>query len=195
MLMTGTVADNVKAVYTAVKDKNKYFHDSIFRGVLLANNKSPIFKDVDPKNFDAARKTAYEERMKKMPALDASVRQAADGRGATIRNDDPPGQELTANESQRRYRGATELPLRGSITRLWHSLSTLHSAGLLRHRQDSLAAAGHALPHGLDYPQGSIERFQLYSIHSILLSQAFPDAAWHGHPFRSGGRKRFLTGS
>lgn len=75
-LAAGPVADQVKKVWTAVKQKNQYFHDQIFRGLLLANAKSPIFKDVDPKNIEAKRQELYTERMKKMPELDAAVRQA-----------------------------------------------------------------------------------------------------------------------
>lgn len=65
VLASGPVADNVKKVAAAVKDKNRYFHDQVFRGVLLANAKSP-----------EARQAAYKERMKKMPALDTAVREA-----------------------------------------------------------------------------------------------------------------------
>jgi lysophospholipase L1-like esterase len=76
VLASGPVADNVKKVTAAVAEKNKYFHDQIFRGVVLAGAKSAIFKDVDAKDREAARKTAYEERMKKMPEFDAAVRRA-----------------------------------------------------------------------------------------------------------------------
>jgi len=48
---------------------------------------------------------------------------------------------------------------RGSITRLRHWLSTLRRPGRPDTTQDSLPTAGQALPDGLDYPQGSIERF------------------------------------
>ena len=52
-----------------------------------------------------------------------------------------------------------QLGFRGSITRLRHWLSTLRRPGHPDTTQDSLPAAGQALPDGLDYPQGSIERF------------------------------------
>jgi hypothetical protein len=84
-LTAGPVADQVKKVWTAVKDKNKYFHDQIFRGVLLANAKSPAFKDVDPTNMEAKRQELYAERMKKMPELDAAVRQAVELKAHTVR--------------------------------------------------------------------------------------------------------------
>lgn len=59
--------------------------------------------------------------------------------------------------------GSREYSFRGSITRLRHWLSTLRSAGYPYTTQDSLPAAGQALPDGLDYPQGSIERFHVVS--------------------------------
>ncbi len=62
---------------------------------------------------------------------------------------------------------------RGSITRLRHWLSTLRRPGRPDTTQDSLPVAGQALPDGLAYPQGSIERFHdiSYFLLSILLSQ------------------------
>jgi len=60
-------------------------------------------------------------------------------------------------------RGSCMYSFRGSITRLRHWLSTLRSAGYPYTTQDSLPVAGQALPDGLDYPQGSIERFQAVS--------------------------------
>ena len=65
---------------------------------------------------------------------------------------------------------------RGSITRLRHSLSPPRSVGYPTTTQDSLPAAGLALPDGLAYPQGSNERFLNLRLHLILLSQALRDA-------------------
>ncbi len=63
---------------------------------------------------------------------------------------------------------------RGSITRPTHSLSTLRRMDHSTATQDSLPAAGQALPGGIGYPLGSNERFQL--LHRLLLSQALPGA-------------------
>ncbi len=76
VLAAGPITDQVNKVWKTVQDKNRYFHDQIFRGVLLAGPKSPIFKDVDRKDIETRRRALYEERMKKMPELDAAVRQA-----------------------------------------------------------------------------------------------------------------------
>lgn len=61
---------------------------------------------------------------------------------------------------------------RGSITQLQHSLSTPRSMDLSMTTQDSLPAVGHSLPDGLDYPQGSNERFPSLRLHLFLLPQA-----------------------
>jgi len=72
-LSAGPVADQVNKVWAAVKNKNRYFHDQIFRGVVLAPPKTPIQQDV-----------VYAERMKKMPELDADVRRALELKAHTV---------------------------------------------------------------------------------------------------------------
>ena len=64
-----------------MKTKNQYFHGQIFRGLLLANAKS---LGVDPKDIEAKRQELYTERMKKMPELDAAVRQALAMKAHTV---------------------------------------------------------------------------------------------------------------
>jgi lysophospholipase L1-like esterase len=64
-LQDGPVAEQVRKVWKAVVDKNRYFHDMIFRGVVLNGG---LQAD--------ARKTLFEERMQRMPELDAAVREA-----------------------------------------------------------------------------------------------------------------------
>jgi lysophospholipase L1-like esterase len=83
-LVAGPIADQVNKVWKAVRDKNQYFHDQIFRGVVLAGPKSPIFKDVDPKDREAKRQEIYAERMKKMPELDAAVRKTLEMKAHTF---------------------------------------------------------------------------------------------------------------
>jgi lysophospholipase L1-like esterase len=76
-LSAGPVAEQVKAVKAAVEAKNKYFHDRIFRGVVLAQV-GPLPDWIDVKlsreDIEAKRKAAYAERLEKMPELDAAVR-------------------------------------------------------------------------------------------------------------------------
>jgi hypothetical protein len=64
---------------------------------------------------------------------------------------------------------------RGSITRPAHSLSTLRHQSYPVATQDSLPAAGQALPGGIGYPLGSYAEFQS-SLHLILPAQASPGA-------------------
>jgi hypothetical protein len=68
---------------------------------------------------------------------------------------------------------------RGSITLPWHSLSTSRPAGCPDRTQDSLPAAGQALRDGIDYPQGSSERFQRCVLHRY---PPFPGLAWRNFP-------------
>ena len=60
---------------------------------------------------------------------------------------------------------------RGSITRLRHWLSTLRRPGRPDTTQDSLPAAGQALPDGIVYPQGSNKRFRGVSYISASFSK------------------------
>jgi lysophospholipase L1-like esterase len=64
-LTAGPVAEQVKRVWKAVTDKNRYFHDQVFRGVVL-NGKIPANE----------REGLYQKRMERMPELDAAVRRA-----------------------------------------------------------------------------------------------------------------------
>jgi lysophospholipase L1-like esterase len=77
VLKTGPIADQVKKVWKAVQDKTNYFHDQVFRGVLLADvKKSPLFKDLPADKIQAMRDELYSERMPKMRELDAAIRAA-----------------------------------------------------------------------------------------------------------------------
>ncbi len=64
-LKTGPVAEQVRRVWKAVADKNRYFHDQVFRGVVL-NGKVPANE----------REALYAKRMERMPELDEAVRRA-----------------------------------------------------------------------------------------------------------------------
>jgi hypothetical protein len=73
-LAAGPVADQVKAISAAVKAKNDYYHDRIFRGVTLAN--IPDWLAVDAKYVEEKRQAAITERMAKLPELDAAIEKA-----------------------------------------------------------------------------------------------------------------------
>lgn len=71
-LAAGPIADQVKAVKAAVEAKNKFHHDRIFRGIHLAQ----IPDWLQGPDVEAKKKAAVEERLAKLPALDAAVRRA-----------------------------------------------------------------------------------------------------------------------
>ncbi len=71
-LTSGPVADQVKAVKAAVEAKNRYHHDRIFFGVVLAGVQDWL--KLSPKEIEAKKAAAFEERIAKMPDLDAAVR-------------------------------------------------------------------------------------------------------------------------
>jgi hypothetical protein len=77
-LVTGPVAEQVNAVWAAVKAKNQYYHDRIFRGVVLAQISIPDFLGVklEPAEIEAKKQSAIAERMAKLPELDAAIQQA-----------------------------------------------------------------------------------------------------------------------
>jgi lysophospholipase L1-like esterase len=77
VLATGPVAEQVAAVWTAVKAKNSYYHDRVFRGIVLAQISIPDFLGLklDPAEIEAKRQSAMAERMAKLLELDAAIRQ------------------------------------------------------------------------------------------------------------------------
>lgn len=77
-LKEGPVAEQVKAVEKAVEVKNKYFHDRIFRGVVLAQVNIPDFLGIKltPQEIQEKKEAAVQERLKKMPELDEAIQKA-----------------------------------------------------------------------------------------------------------------------
>ncbi|HEY3969174.1 MAG TPA: SGNH/GDSL hydrolase family protein [Planctomycetaceae bacterium] len=75
-LKEGPIADQAKAVRTAVENKNKYHHDMIFRGVVLFNVPDWIYAVAPREKLEAQRITTFEERLMKLPAMDAEVAKA-----------------------------------------------------------------------------------------------------------------------
>jgi hypothetical protein len=85
-LAAGPVADQVAAIWSAVKAKNQYYHDRIFRGVVLANVSLPDFLGLklSTAEIDAKRQAAIAERAAKLPELEAAIRQALAPRGHRV---------------------------------------------------------------------------------------------------------------
>jgi hypothetical protein len=72
-LLTGPIADQVKAVWAAIKAKNEYFHDKIFAGVIQAGG-VPEFMGITPEMVEARREAVFKERMSRMPELFDAIR-------------------------------------------------------------------------------------------------------------------------
>lgn len=85
-LQAGPVADQVKAVKAAVEAKNRYHHDRIFRGVVLTQVNIPdwLGSPMTRAEIEEKRKSAREERLGKMPELDAAVRAALERKPHTV---------------------------------------------------------------------------------------------------------------
>lgn len=79
VLASGPVAAQVKAVVAAVEAKNRYFHEQIFRGVLLAGSSIPDFvenkKEIEAQ-INAARGAAVAKRLAALPTYDEAIRKA-----------------------------------------------------------------------------------------------------------------------
>jgi hypothetical protein len=87
VLAAGPIAEQVKAVKAAVEAKNKFYHDRIFRGVVLSNvGNLPDWLDIKltPAEIEAKRKTALTERLAKMPELDDAVKKALEMKPHTV---------------------------------------------------------------------------------------------------------------
>ena len=83
----------------------------------------------------------------------------------------------TARPLLRVRQGLPQLVFRRSIAWLSDWLSTLRSADYSNPTQDSLPAAGQALPDGLPTRKIPLKGFKVVSLHLFLLSQA----SWHKH--------------
>jgi lysophospholipase L1-like esterase len=77
-LKAGPIADQVNRVWQAVQAKNTYYHDQIFRGVVLVMVKFPDFLEINmsPEEIEAKRKSAVAARLTKMPQYDEAIQKA-----------------------------------------------------------------------------------------------------------------------
>lgn len=72
-LSAGPIADQVKAVFGAVVEKNRFYHDKIFRGIVLGPG-VPDWLEIPPAEAEARKQAAMEKRMSKVTELDAAIR-------------------------------------------------------------------------------------------------------------------------
>jgi hypothetical protein len=89
----------------------------------------------------------------------------------------PDHHGATARPPLRGTQGLPQLVFRRSIAWLSDWLSTLRSVDYSIPTQDSLPAAGQALPDGLLTRKIPLKGFKVASLHLFLLSQA----SWHNH--------------
>ncbi len=75
VLASGPIANQVKAVKDAVEKKNRFHHDMIYRGIVLAGGVPDwVYAVTVPREeLETKKKALQEERLAKLPALDADV--------------------------------------------------------------------------------------------------------------------------
>jgi lysophospholipase L1-like esterase len=86
-LKDGPIAEQVKAVKTAVENKNRYHHDRIFRGVVLSNvGGIPDWLGINMTQKEIAEKrlSALKERLATLPTYDAAVHKALHMKAYTV---------------------------------------------------------------------------------------------------------------
>ena len=71
---------------TAVNAKNQYYHDRIFRGIVLANAQIPDWLEIKltPQEIESKRQAAIEKRLEKMPELNDAIRKALEIKGHLV---------------------------------------------------------------------------------------------------------------
>jgi lysophospholipase L1-like esterase len=82
-LTEGPIADQAKAVRAAVDQKNSFHHDKIFRGIVLADVPNWVHEVIPRDELEAKRQALIQERLAKLPALDAAVAQALEMKANT----------------------------------------------------------------------------------------------------------------
>lgn len=75
-LAAGPIAEQVNRLWEAVQAKNRYYHDQVFRGVVLAPVNIPDFLGItiSAEEIESKRAAAVTERMAKLPELDGAIR-------------------------------------------------------------------------------------------------------------------------
>ena len=85
-LKFGPIAEQTKAVQTAVEKKNRYHHDRIFRGIVLSNASIPDWLDIklSAREIEQKRQAAIKVRLAKLPEFDAEVQKALEMKPYTV---------------------------------------------------------------------------------------------------------------
>ena len=72
-LAAGPVAEQVKAIRAAIEAKNRFYHDSVFRGVVLTGIPEWVYEVLPKPELEAKKQEIVLKRMEQLPALDAAV--------------------------------------------------------------------------------------------------------------------------
>ena len=83
-LADGPIAEQAKAVKAAVENKNRFYHDSIFRGIVLTNVPDWVYEVVPKADLEARKSAIIAERLSKLEALDAEVATALEMKANTF---------------------------------------------------------------------------------------------------------------
>jgi len=73
VLKSGPIAEQAKRVKEAVEKKNRYHHDQIFRGVVLAGVPEWIYSVVPREQLEEKKKELINQRLQKVSELDSEV--------------------------------------------------------------------------------------------------------------------------
>ena len=74
-LAAGPIAEQVKAVWNAMAGKNRFYHDQIFRGIVLVPG-VPDWLEITPAEVEAKKQAAIEKRLAKVAEMEAAIRKA-----------------------------------------------------------------------------------------------------------------------
>ncbi|MCE9604657.1 MAG: SGNH/GDSL hydrolase family protein [Planctomycetia bacterium] len=75
-LAAGPVADQVNDIRKAIEAKNKFYHDRIFRGIILSSVSIPDYLGIKltPQEIESKKQAAIAERTQELPTLEAAIR-------------------------------------------------------------------------------------------------------------------------
>ncbi|WP_373650259.1 SGNH/GDSL hydrolase family protein [Schlesneria sp. DSM 10557] len=76
VLANGTIADQVKEVRAAIEKKNRFHHQSIFRGIVLTSVPAWVHEVISEGELTAKRNELIQKRLSQLPALDEEVAKA-----------------------------------------------------------------------------------------------------------------------
>ena len=83
-LADGPIADQVRAVRTAIEKKNSFHHDAIFRGIVLAGVPGWVHEIIPAQELESKKNAIIQRRLAELPALDAEIAKALELKANTF---------------------------------------------------------------------------------------------------------------